>query len=60
MLDLLNAEINKALAARALLDRFETRSLDASRMDRPSLRRYLESEVDKWGRLVRDIGIKIQ
>jgi hypothetical protein len=28
-------------------------------MDRPSLRRYLEAEVAKWGKVVRDNGLKI-
>ena len=60
VLDLLNAEINKALATKAVMDRFEALSLEAHRLDRPALRRYLEGEVQKWGRLVKDAGIKAE
>ncbi len=60
VLDFLNSEINKALGAKSLQDRFETLSLEAIRMDRPTLRRYVESEVGKWGRLVKDLNIQVQ
>ena len=60
MLERLNAEINKALAARPVLERFEALSLQAQRMDRATLRRYLETEVAKWGRLVKEIGVKVE
>ncbi len=60
VLDFLNSEINKALGAKSLQDRFETLSLEAIRMDRPTLRRYVESEVGKWGRLVKDLKIQVQ
>jgi tripartite-type tricarboxylate transporter receptor subunit TctC len=60
VLDLLNTEINKALGAKALQERFETLSLEAARMDRPALKRYAESEVGKWGRLIRELDIKVQ
>jgi tripartite-type tricarboxylate transporter receptor subunit TctC len=61
VLDQLNAEINKALAAKPVMDRFETLSLEAQAlMDRPTLRRYVEGEVAKWGKLVKDIGIKVE
>ena len=60
VLDFLNSEINKALGAKSLQERFETLSLEAIRMDRPTLRRYVESEVGKWGRLVKDLQIQVQ
>jgi len=60
VLDQLNAEINKALGARPVLDRFEALSLEAQRLERPAVRQYIESEVLKWGKLVKDIGIKIE
>ena len=60
VLDLLNTEINKALGAKALQERFETLSLEAARMDRPALKRYVESEVGKWGRLIRELDITVQ
>ena len=60
VLELLNAELNKALGAKIVQERFEALSLEGQRMDRPALRRYLESEVAKWGKLVRDMNIKVQ
>ncbi len=60
VLERLNAEVNKALATRPVQERFEALSLQAQRMDRPTLRRYVESEVAKWGRLVREIGVKVE
>jgi tripartite-type tricarboxylate transporter receptor subunit TctC len=60
VLDQLNAEINKALGAKAVADRFDALSLEAQRLDRPAVRRYIESEVAKWGKLVKDIGVKVE
>ena len=60
LLDQLNTEINKALAAKAVVERFDTLSLEAQRWDRPTLRRYVDSEVGKWGKLVRDLGLKVE
>ncbi|MBL8333808.1 MAG: tripartite tricarboxylate transporter substrate binding protein [Rubrivivax sp.] len=58
VLDTLNAEFNKALGVRTVQERFESLSLEAQRMDRATLRRYVEGEAAKWGRLVKDVGIK--
>ena len=60
VLDLLNAEINKAQAVKSLLERFDTLSLEPGRMDRATLRRYVETEVLKWGQLVKELNIKVQ
>ncbi len=60
VLDQLNAEFNKALQARVVVERFNGLSLDAQPMSRAALRSYVDSEAAKWGRLVREIGIKAQ
>jgi tripartite-type tricarboxylate transporter receptor subunit TctC len=60
VLDQLNAEVNKALGAKAVQERFEALSLEAQRLDRPAVARYIESEVAKWGKLVKDIGVKVE
>ena len=60
VLDLLNAEINKAQAVKSVLERFDTLSLEPGRMDRATLRRYVETEVLKWGQLVKELNIKVQ
>jgi tripartite-type tricarboxylate transporter receptor subunit TctC len=58
VLDQLNAEFSKALGAKPVADRFGALSLEAQPMDRATLRRYIDSEAAKWGRLVKEIGIK--
>ena len=60
VLNQLNAEINRAVAAKPVLERFEALSLEAQTLDRPTLRHYIETELAKWGRLVKDIGITVQ
>jgi tripartite-type tricarboxylate transporter receptor subunit TctC len=60
VLDQLNAEINKGLGARAVQERFDALSLEAQRLDRPAVARYIESEVAKWGKLVKDIGVRVE
>ena len=60
VLDPLNAEVNKALAAKPVRYKFEQLSLEAQRLDRAATRRYIEDEVAKWGKLVKDIGVKVE
>ncbi len=60
VLDMLNTQVNKALTAKALQDRFTTLSLETTSMDRPAVRRYIESEVGKWSRLVKELNIKAE
>jgi len=60
VLERLNAEVNKALASKPLLDKFESLSLEAQRMDRAATRSYVASEVAKWSKLVKDIGVKLE
>jgi len=59
VLDHLNAEFNKALAVKSVKERFDALSLEGQPADRATLRGYVESEVAKWGRLVKDIGVKV-
>lgn len=59
VLDLLNTKINAALNAKPVQERFETLSLEASQMDRAAAARYIESEVTKWGKLVKELDIKV-
>ena len=60
VLDPLNAEVHKALAAKPVLDKFEQLSLEAQRLDRAATRRCIEGEVAKWGKLVKDMGVKVE
>ena len=60
VLDQLNAEFNKALGAPGVKERFDALSLEAQPSDRAELRRYIESEVAKWSKLVKDVGIKVE
>ena len=59
VLDLLNTKINAALNAKPVQERFDTLSLEASHMDRAAAARYIESEVAKWGKLVKELDIKV-
>ena len=59
VLELLNTKINAALNAKPVQERFETLSLEASHMDRAAAARYIESEVTKWGKLVKELDIKV-
>ena len=60
VLDLLNAEINRAVATRSVQERFATLALEAAPMDRAQLRAYVEAEVTKWGKLVKTLNIKAE
>jgi len=60
VLDRLNADINKALVAKPVTERFETLSLEAQRLDRVAMRSYVESEVAKWNKLIKSIGVKVE
>jgi tripartite-type tricarboxylate transporter receptor subunit TctC len=60
VLDMLNTQVNKALSAKALQERFTTLSLESTSMDRPAVRRYIEGEVSKWSRLVKELNIKAE
>lgn len=59
VLDLLNSKINAALNAPSVQERFNTLSLEATHMDRAAAARYIESEVAKWGKLVKELDLKV-
>jgi tripartite-type tricarboxylate transporter receptor subunit TctC len=59
VLDLLNTKINAALNVPSVQERFSTLSLEATHMDRAGAARYIESEVAKWGKLVKELDIKV-
>ena len=59
VLDRLNTEVNKVLLYKTLQDNFATLSLDISRMDRKQLTAYVKSEADKWSRVVKQSGAKV-
>jgi tripartite-type tricarboxylate transporter receptor subunit TctC len=59
VLDLLNSEVNKVLLYKTLQDNFAALSLDITRMDRRQLTAYVASEAEKWGKVVRQSGAKV-
>lgn len=59
VLQRLNEEYNRALRSPAVAEKFATQSLTIQPMDRAALRTYVAGEVDKWGKVVRDAGIKV-
>lgn len=60
VLDRLNAEVVKALAAKTTRDRYETLSLEAQPLTREETREYVGKEVGKWGKLIKEIGAKVE
>ena len=59
VLDRLNTEVNCILANKALVDGFAAQSLEAVRMDRPTLDTYLAAEARKWAAVVQQTGAKV-
>lgn len=59
VLDRLNTEVNRILANKALVDGFAAQSLEAVRMDRPTLDTYLAAEAKKWAAVVQQTGAKV-
>ncbi|MFM6992277.1 MAG: tripartite tricarboxylate transporter substrate binding protein [Rhodoferax sp.] len=59
VLDRLNTEINKILQNKALNEGFSAQSLEAVRMDRPTLDAYIATEAKKWGAVVVQTGAKV-
>jgi tripartite-type tricarboxylate transporter receptor subunit TctC len=59
LLERLNVEVNKVLLYKTLNDNFAALSLEVSRMDRPQLKAYIASEADKWGKVVKQSGAKV-
>ena len=57
---MLNQKITAALNQKSVKDRFDTLSLEATQMDRPTAARYIESEVQKWGKLVKDMNLQVE
>jgi tripartite-type tricarboxylate transporter receptor subunit TctC len=59
VLDRINTEINKILQNRTINEGFAAQSLEAVRMDRPTLDAYIASEAKKWGAVVQQTGAKV-
>ncbi len=59
VLDRLNTEINKILQNKAINEGFAAQSLEAVRMDRPTLDSYLAAESRKWASVVQQTGAKV-
>jgi len=59
VLDRVNTEINKILQNRSLVEGFAAQSLEAIRMDRPTVDAYIGAEAKKWGAVVQQTGAKV-
>ena len=59
VLDRVNLELNKILQNRNINDGFAAQSLEAVRMDRPTLDAYIAAEAKKWGSVVQQTGAKV-
>ncbi|MFM8556419.1 MAG: Bug family tripartite tricarboxylate transporter substrate binding protein [Betaproteobacteria bacterium] len=59
VLQRLNDEFNRALQTPDIVEKFAKQSLTPQPLDRAALRAYISGEVAKWGKVVRDAGIKV-
>ena len=59
VLDRLNLEINKILQNRSINEGFAAQSLEAVRMDRPTLEAYIAGEAKKWGGVAQQTGARV-
>jgi len=59
VLQRLNGEFNRALQTPDIVEKFAKQSLTPQPLDRAALRAYISGEVAKWGKVVRDAGIKV-
>lgn len=59
VLDRLNLEVNKILQNRNIIEGFAAQSLEAVRMDRPTLDSYIADEAKKWSGVVQQTGAKV-
>ncbi|HWI13636.1 MAG TPA: tripartite tricarboxylate transporter substrate binding protein [Burkholderiales bacterium] len=55
----LNAEIQRALAAPEPRERFVSLGADIGGSTAPEFRAYIETEINKWARVLRDAGIQL-
>ena len=60
VLERLNAEVNRALQAPDLRERFETMSIETVGGSREAFSRYIEAELKRWGEVVRAADIKVE
>jgi tripartite-type tricarboxylate transporter receptor subunit TctC len=59
VLQKLNTEINKISLYKTTQDVFAAQSLESARMDRVAVKNYVYFEAAKWGKVVKQIGAKV-
>ena len=59
VLDKLNSEINKIALYKSVQDVFSAQSLESARMDRTEVKKYILQESQKWDKVVKQIGAKV-
>ena len=55
----MNNEINKIALYKSVQDVFSAQSLESARMDRPAVKSYILLESQKWDKVVKQIGAKV-
>ena len=55
-----NAEINRAMQAPAIRNRFETLGCEPVGGSAAAFGTYFKSEIDKWGKVIRSAGVQLQ
>ena len=59
VLDKLNSEINKIALYKSVQEVFSAQSLESARMDRTEVKKYILLESQKWDKVVKQIGAKV-
>jgi tripartite-type tricarboxylate transporter receptor subunit TctC len=56
----LHAETRKALAAPEMRAKFDAMGIQPGTLDQPAFARFVQSEIQSWGKLVKDAGLKAE
>jgi len=59
-IDRVNAEVNRALAVPAIRQRFEALGCEPAGGSAAAFAAYFREEVDRWGKVIRSAGIRIE
>jgi tripartite-type tricarboxylate transporter receptor subunit TctC len=56
----INSEVNRAMQVPAIRSRFETLGCEPVGGSTADFRAYFKSEIDKWGKVIRSAGVRLQ
>lgn len=60
VIERVNAEVNRAMQAPAIRNRFETLGCEPAGGSAAAFGAYFKSEIEKWGKVIRSAGVRLQ